>query len=46
VKKYLEISKTDKARRKYLFAQTLLKHFLKNIPETIKYLDEITFDIL
>lgn len=46
VKKYLEVSKTDKAKRTYLSARTLLNHFLKNIPETIKYLDEITFDIL
>jgi hypothetical protein len=45
VKKYLEVSKTDKATRTYISARTLLNHFLKNIPETIKYLDEIAFDI-
>jgi hypothetical protein len=45
VKKYLEVSKTDKATRTYISARTLLNHFLKNIPETIKYLYEIAFDI-
>jgi hypothetical protein len=40
VKKYLEVSKTDKAKKTYLSARTLLNHFLKNIPETIAILQE------